>query len=471
MDKLYDKLFEICPEKYKSALEEIDKNLPSERNSICIAFSSEHVKESAIGVSEALNSFGDIYLLQLDAQGEIGHSYRFVLILDSLDPINEKIVSFLSHISSYKSLINNLAVYLINTDKVPSVTAIKRNIRIVLEQKGITPKIVENEEDLKTFVGSMTTDDETLINGDAERKECDLVTDALQEELRAAYIQKENYQKQLKSFGRKKESLEVYSKQLLLDMWLMIQKSCDENLESDVKTFASEMLKELNETIKATEIKQMQYYFASYINYLWGEFLSQEIEMLLDSVKQGLQSEIEKLLDTYKDFFNEHASICELNPISIYSGSQPVSFDVDHFDYTFNRIFDAIVGNIVRFYLLSKGDWLTGGKMGKIVTGIINRFIQPLLRRKCSDEEIKRMYSEAVYSQFYDNINSMVTQLRDYLVPALERNFTESLQEIIIQFEDNIEMVGNKIYQNIHLSEVFIKEIQEKIDFVNNLKN
>jgi hypothetical protein len=106
------------------------------------------------------------------------------------------------------------------------------------------------------------------------------------------------------------------------------------------------------------------------------------------------------------------------------------------------------------------------GVIGDWLADLINKWLHPLLRRKYPDEEIKRRYSEAIYHHFYENVSTMVVQLREYMVPALEHSFKESLKSLIEQMNANVNKIGERINKMIADIDSVIDGIQASIDFV-----
>ena len=456
----------ICPE-CKDAMNNIIDNLPIEQNEVCVGYQSQHLSTIADEVVSAIEGQYTVSVMQFSHSMRYGHATRFVAIIDATQPINQPISLYFDHISKYSQIKDNLVVFLVNTDQVPSSTEVKKNIRLVLESKGISCGIITDKNEVSDALMSMVVTTSGIEEA-AVKEIKTKILDAIDAKLAEAIRAKDRLLADKKAYERKAESINVYSNQLLLDTWLIIKRECEDNLEKDVREFAKQMMPILDKTVKEMQVSETQYFFSPYLNYLWGHFLTQEIANILASVKEQLAAQIDKLMATYQDFFKEQATVDDLDPVQIKSGSQPVSVDVEHYSYTWNKLFDAIVGNIIRFYLsYSAGIW--GAFAAEFLTRLINKIIHPLLRYKYPDEEIKRRYSDAIFHQFYENVGPMSLQLKEYMIHALEHSFKDSLESIIEQMDANVKKIGERINSKIADIDNEISEIQTKIDLV--LKN
>ena len=67
-----------------------------------------------------------------------------------------------------------------------------------------------------------------------------------------------------------------------------------------------------------------------------------------------------------------------------------------------------------------------------------------LLKIKRSNTELVQLYSEALTQQFQEGLEHIKTQLKETLMPLLERNFKNSIHEIKEMFLKNIDEIGQQ---------------------------
>lgn len=467
MDTDFNHVYPLIPQKVAERINVIIGNAQPDEKLVCLAYYTNDISEY---VENLVDTFRDcqqtakrIFLPCKEI--EFSKATKFLLIVDALNPIVQSVSVLLDYIASLPSLKNNLAILLVNTASIPSPTEAKRNVRVVLEVKGLKASVFTEEETEMAVkvVASMSVNVQELRMEFLEQAK-NIAVLALNETLQDAIADKNKQQESKTAFLKRQESMCVYAKQLKLDTWIMIQNYCDKQLEADVRSFAKKMMPELERMIHDVDLQRMHYYFAPYLNYLWGQFLTNEVALMMEQLKEEISTKIEELLSTYRNYFCEEAKLGELDPVLVRAGAQPISFDVEHYNYTLNKLFDWIVGGLIRYKFLVYGDILTGGRIGQIVTNILNNLLNPVLRIKYSNQKILKMYSEVIYKQFFENIDDMVVQLRDYMVPTLEKNFKESIQEVIDSLESNMETFGHRLDQRIEGANSHLYRIQQTID-------
>ena len=67
-----------------------------------------------------------------------------------------------------------------------------------------------------------------------------------------------------------------------------------------------------------------------------------------------------------------------------------------------------------------------------------------LLKIKRSNTELVQLYSEALTQQFQEGLEHIKAQLKETLMPLLERNFKNSIREIKEMFLKNIDEIGQQ---------------------------
>ena len=468
MDINYSEVYSLIPQKTAEQIRFLVGNAQPEKHLTCIIYYSNSVGDGVEHVVTAMQSYGlTTHRVFLPCkETEFARATKFILIADALNPIGQSVSNFLDYIVALPAISQNLVVLLFNTASIPSPTEAKRNIRIVIEKKGINTQIFTEEEVDKAVqaVFEMTVDVENYKKQVLEQAK-HIAFGALSETLRAANENLQKQKEQKTSFLERQRTMSIYAKQLKLDMWVKIQHFCDKQLENDVRSFAKQMMPELEKMIHDIDIQRMHYYFSSYLNYLWGQFLTNEVSLIMDQLKIDISAKIENLLSTYKEKFSEEAQLGALDPIMVRAGSQPVSFDIEHYNYTLNKLFDWIVGGLIRFKFVALGG-LVGGVLGEILTNFLNNILSPLLRIKYSNQKIRNMYSDVIYKQFFENIDDMVIQLRDYMVPALEKNFKDSIQDVIDSLENNMERVGQGLDQRIENATLYLNSVRKTADSI-----
>lgn len=469
MDVNYNEVYSLIPSNTAERIKTIIANALPEENLVCVVHYTSEVGDNVENMVSIIQKHGLIaHRIFLPCkETEFAKATKFILIMDALSPIVQSVSSFFDYFAELPAISQNLVVLLSNTASVPSPTEVKRNVRVVMEKKGLEARIfTEDETDTAIqIVIEMGVDVEEYKKQMQEKAKL-IAVNALSDILQSANEDLQ-MQKDIKtSFLERQSNMSIYGKQLKLDMWLMIQNYCDKQLENDVRSFAKQMMPELEKMIHDVDLHRMHYYFPSYLNYLWGQFLTNEVDLMMDQLKGDISAKIEELLSTYRNYFSEEAKLGELEPITIKAGAQPISFDVEHYNYTLNKLFDMIVGGLIRYKFLVYGDILTGGRIGNLITNYINKKLEIILRIKYSNKKILNMYSEVIYKQFFENVDDMIVQLRDYMIPALEKNFKESVQDIIDSLVNNMESVGQRLDQRIEHAMQYLNRVQKTFDSI-----
>ena len=233
-----------------------------------------------------------------------------------------------------------------------------------------------------------------------------------------------------------------------MTLWVKIRNYCSAHFDDDVTKFAKEARLLIDQELHTIDIQKIQFYFSPYLNYLWGEFLCNEIKKTMESVRDDMEYELASLAAKYKNYFGKEMETLHLEANGVRAGNQPISFDtVELYNNSVKNVVEGVIRNVIVFVASFHGGFW-GYLLGEVVTNVLMKLFGGLLRIKRSNTELVQLYSEAVTQQFQEGLEHIKVQLKETLMPSLERNFKESIREIKEKFLKNVEGMGQQYDRN-----------------------
>ena len=164
----------------------------------------------------------------------------------------------------------------------------------------------------------------------------------------------------------------------------------------------------------------------------------------MDVVRDDMEYKLASLTAKYKSYFGKEMDVLHLEADGVRAGNQPISFDtVDLYNNSIKNAVEGVIRNVLVFVASFHGGFW-GYLLGEVVTNILMKLFGGLLKIKRSNTELVQLYSEALTQQFQEGLEHIKTQLKETLMPLLERNFKNSIHEIKEMFLKNIDELGQQ---------------------------
>lgn len=382
----------------------------------------------------------------------VNRAARNVLVMDAQHLLKGSDIALLDYIAAHDALRAGLVIVLLNVDLMPSVTEVVATVEKVLGVKGIeAPLHVVGKGNtgvwlVQHFIAKPVNLED--VAGEKTRDIAVFVHDSLEKELSRVEQELETLDHTIARFKERRESFEVYAKQLDLTLWVKIRNYCSAHFDDDVTKFAKEARLLIDQELHTIDIQKIQFYFSPYLNYLWGEFLCNEIKKTMESVRDDMEYELASLAAKYKNYFGKEMETLHLEANGVRAGNQPISFDtVELYNNSVKNVVEGVIRNVIVFVASFHGGFW-GYLLGEVVTNVLMKLFGGLLRIKRSNTELVQLYSEAVTQQFQEGLEHIKVQLKETLMPSLERNFKESIREIKEKFLKNVEGMGQQYDRN-----------------------
>ena len=453
-----DILIPDLPGEIGSKVQEMVDLIPSSEKQVCIACSRDIEAEVCSLFSGMLHSgmFED-YTFEFSSIGNdedisrnapVNRAARNVLVMDAQHLLKGSDVALLDYIAAHDALRAGLAIVLLHAHLLPSVTEAVATVEKVLEVKGITaPVHVEGKGNTGVWLVQHFISNPVNLDDVAREKARDIdvfVQASLEEQLARVEGKLETLEQAIARFKERRESFEVYAKQLDLTLWVKIQNYCSTHFDEDITKFAREARLLIDKELHAIDVQKIQFYFSPYLNYLWGEFLCNEIRKTMDVVRDDMEYKLASLTAKYKSYFGKEMDVLHLEADGVRAGNQPISFDtVDLYNNSIKNAVEGVIRNVLVFVASFHGGFW-GYLLGEVVTNILMKLFGGLLKIKRSNTELVQLYSEALTQQFQEGLEHIKTQLKETLMPLLERNFKNSIHEIKEMFLKNIDEIGQQ---------------------------
>ena len=382
----------------------------------------------------------------LDDIPAVGRSAFFLLVMDALQPLTESEIMLFDYLVSHSAVRNNAAIVLLHADKVASILEIARSVRQVLEVKGLSLPVFSSSVDLSRQVTEMI--EKTSIDLDAVRKEYvhtikTRVVVQLEKAFSVVQAELADCDARMDKLMSNKDSFKVFAESVKVDLWCQARTYCDKHFNNDITDFAKQALSWLDKQLDETDMDEITYYFSGYVNYLWKQFLSYEVQEAIRSIRVDLNESLQDLAWKFKKYFGVEMEQTGLTGSFIQPGEQPISSTID-IDRPINKVIEGIVRFMVDFLLVYTSPWLI--LLGDHVSDLLIKLLRPF-RFKYSGDDLRRVYKDAVYNQFYTGLPEIRQQLEDVLMPSLQSSFKESLDEVFQAYDMRIETFRKMLEQ------------------------
>lgn len=382
----------------------------------------------------------------------INRATRHVLVMDAQHLLKGSDIALLDYIAAHGSLQAGLSVILLNARLLPSATEAITTVAKVLDIKGLKAPIhAEGKGDTGQWLAGNFESNPINLDDVAFEKKQDIavfVRHSLEAQLSGVEEELKTLDHTIARFKERRESFEVYADQLDLTLWIKIQNYCTTHFDEDITRFAKEARLLIDKELHAIDVQQIQFYFSPYLNYLWGEFLCNEIRKTMNAVSDDMEYQLASLTAKYKSYFGKEIEALRLEADSVRAGNQPISFDtVDLYNNTVKNTVEIVIRNVIAFVASFHGGVL-GYLLGEVVTNTLMKLFGGLLRIKRSNTELIQLYSEAATQQFQDGLDHIKTQLKETLIPSLEKNFKSSIRDIKTAFIKNIDGIEDQYNRN-----------------------
>ncbi|MBS7197857.1 MAG: hypothetical protein KH111_06980 [Bacteroidales bacterium] len=478
MNDKNDILIPDLPGEIGSKVQEMVGLIPSSEEQVCVVASRDIETQVSSLFAEILHA-GILkdYMFAFSFIGNdedisqnvaVNRAARNILVMDARHLLRGSDIALLDYIVSHNALCAGLVIMLLNVNLMPSVTEVMGTVKKVLEVKGIEVPVhvVEEGNTGKWLVQNFGTNPVNL--DDVTREKIGDITvfvrDSLGKELSQVEQELETLDNTIARFKEHRKSFKVYAKQLDLTLWVKIQNYCSTHFDEDITKFAKEARLLIDKELHAVDIQKIQFYFSPYLNYLWGEFLCNEIKRAMDSVRDDMEYELALLTAKYKSYFGKEIEKSHLEADGVRAGNQPISFDsVDIYNNSVKNVVEGVIRNVIVFIASFHVGFL-GYLLGEVVTNMLMKLFGGLLRIKRSDTELVQLYSEAVTQQFQEGLGHIKVQLKETLMPSLERNFKDSIREVKDRFLKNINELGKQYDQNREVLSNQREELKSLLD-------
>ena len=397
-----------------------------------------------------------------------------VLVLDADMLLRECEQKVIQYIGSHAARKSQLIILILNTNKQPSKTAIELVVEPSLKQQGLSSPIIMtddySQEELYDRIVSyfkQNKPDLDAINAEivkdtnAEIRKCLETLQSVKEK------ELDVINKQWVDFQENRELFTTFLNQLPLDLWLQLKRYYHEHLEKDIKIFAEDARNAISEELKTIDIKTIMPYFGLYLNYLWGQFLNNEMASAAENLTETINVKLNTLLEQYRSFFNEDVRILGFKVDDIVqAGNLPISLDSpDEYNRVLQKVMERIL-NVFKWYSIFSGG------LGDLLYSwfcdfVFGKFGNMLLIRR-SEDELRRIYSDAVYHQFQDQegLDEIKKQVQDVFIPALEKEFKFTIDNIAKKFNENLQKIEDGYIARISDLKTEVQTINEHINSI-----
>jgi|GEM_PF-3305783 hypothetical protein len=398
----------------------------------------------------------------------INRAARTVLVMDSRNLWRGADIALTDYIAAHDALKAGLSIVLLHIEWLPSSTEVISTVQKVLDIKGLKSSIhAAGKEDTGEWLAREFQANPVNLQDVADEKTRDIaifVRDTLENQLADTEQQLATLETTIARFKEHQESFEIHSKQLDLTLWVKIQDYCDTHFDDDITLFAREARSQIDKELHTIDVQKIQYYFSPYLNYLWGAFLTNEIKYAMDAVQDDMEYELASLTAKYKKFFGKDIESFKLAANDVRAGNQPISFDsVDIYNYSVKNVVEGIIRNVITFVACFHGGFW-GYAIGKVVTNALMKLFGNLLRIKRGDTELIQLYSEAATEQFDNGLEHIKTQLKETLLPSLEKNFKSSIGDIKEGFTKNIAAIEEQYNQKKKVLSTRYNELKNQLN-------
>lgn len=395
-----------------------------------------------------------------------------ILILDAdilLNECEQKVMQYMSTHTARKDL---LIVMVLNTNRQPSKTAVELTIETSLRNCELNSPIIMvddySQEELyrkiSLYIGqyepNIAAINAEMLN-DVSVDVCGCLKILLSEKEKEL----ETLNERKVVFHENKELFTTFLNQLPLDLWLQLKRYYDNHLENDVEKFAKDASNAINEEMKTIDIKTIMPYFGLYLNYLWGQFLNHEMADAAEALTKTVNDKLDDLLDQYRKFFNSDVVGLDFKVEDItQAGHLPISLESPD---EYNRVLQKVVERILDVF-----NWYSmfSGELGDLLYSwlcnvVFGRLGNTLLIRK-NVNQLRRIYSDAVYHQFQDQkgLEEVKRQIQSVFIPVLEKNFKVAIGNITATFIDNLKLMTEGYTTRISEVDTEIKSIKEQLN-------
>lgn len=395
-----------------------------------------------------------------------------ILILDANILLRECEQKVIRYISRHVAKKNQLIVLLLNTNMQPSKTAVMDIVENSLRTNKLdSPIIIVDDYDQEKLyeVISLYLDrnkpDLQAINAEIlEDVRTDVIC-CLNNFLRDKNAELNSFREKLNIFKKNKETFLTFFDQLFVDLWLELKRCYEERLKDDVSVFAEKVRSYVSVELETIDVKMIMPYFGLYINYLWGQFINNEMSDTAATITKTMNEKLNELSKQYVVFFNENIQplVFDISGVT-QSGSIPFSMDAPD---EYNRVLKEIVKRILNAFKWSNlcQPNALGILLSLLSSKLFKKYGDMLLIRK-SDEQLKRIYSDALYIQFHDKegLEEIKNQIQNVFIPVIQSKFDTEIESNKKMFSNDMEKIENGYNTKI-------SDLEERIKCIKGLLN